>query len=93
MKVRTDAVKSFLISVACGAMSIAVATAIPSVAGAETPGGGIAACSAPFVTCSVCDNGAAAGTCPMAFMDTSLGVCPPGPPPGIRHPEEQVRGS
>jgi hypothetical protein len=37
MKVRTDAVKSFLVSVACGAMSIAVATAIPSVADAADP--------------------------------------------------------
>ena len=37
MKVRTDAVKSFLISVACGAMTIAAPTVIPSVAGAETP--------------------------------------------------------
>lgn len=36
MKVRTDAVKSFLV-VACGAMSIAVATAIPSVADAADP--------------------------------------------------------
>ena len=37
MKVRTDVVKSFLVSVACGAMTIAAATAIPSVANAETP--------------------------------------------------------
>jgi hypothetical protein len=37
MKVRTDAVKSFLVSVACGAMSIAVATAIPSVVDAADP--------------------------------------------------------
>lgn len=36
MKVRTDAVKSFLVSVACGAI-IAVAAAIPSVADAADP--------------------------------------------------------
>jgi hypothetical protein len=37
MKVRTDAVNSFLFLVACGAMSLAVAAAIPSVAYAADP--------------------------------------------------------
>ena len=37
MKVRTDVLKSFLISVACGAMSVAATTAIPSVADAADP--------------------------------------------------------
>lgn len=37
MKVRTEAVKGFLVLVACGGMSIAVATAIPSVVNAADP--------------------------------------------------------
>ena len=37
MKVRTEALKGFLVSVACGAMSIAAATAIPPVADAADP--------------------------------------------------------
>ena len=37
MKVRTEAVKGFLVLVACGGMSIAVATAIPSVVKAADP--------------------------------------------------------
>lgn len=37
MKVRTEAVKGFLVLVACGGMSIAVATAIPSMVNAADP--------------------------------------------------------